>query len=164
MRRSEGIAIAHAYRDILIREGIPALGVVLFGSVARDEATADSDLDLAVLCEPFASTRHEENMALRRLRWGLDIRIEPICLHPGDFAGIGHPLASEVQRTGMEVRAPPEIDAIRDGASRRKPLTLILFGVDSPGISSPVLVWKQSHPKIMPDQEPMPASLRTFNM
>ena len=103
MRRDEGIAIAQAYRDALIAEGYPIRRVVLFGSVARDEATEDSDLDLAVLCEPFASTRHEENMALRRLQWAIDIRIEPICLHPDDLTNSGFPLAKEVQRTGVEV-------------------------------------------------------------
>lgn len=103
MRRSEGIAIAQAFRESLIAGSHPVQRIVLFGSVARDEATADSDLDIAVLCEPFAATRHEENMVLRRLRWDVDIRIEPICLHPDDFEGSAFPLAREVERTGVEV-------------------------------------------------------------
>ncbi len=103
MKRPEGIAIAQTFRDALIREGYPVRRVALFGSVARDEATEDSDLDIAVICEQFAATRHEENMAMRRLRWDIDMRIEPICLHPNELRNSGFPLASEVQRTGLVV-------------------------------------------------------------
>jgi predicted nucleotidyltransferase len=85
MKRAEGIAVARTFRDALLERGYPVRRVVLFGSVARGQATEDSDLDIAVVCDRFAATRHEENMALRRLRWGIDIRIEPICLHPDDF-------------------------------------------------------------------------------
>ncbi len=103
MKPSERIAIAQTFRGTLIWEGYPAHRIVLFGSVASDEATADSDLDIAVICEPFAATRHEENMVLRRLRWDIDIRIKPICLHPDDFTNSGFPLAGEVRRTGVVV-------------------------------------------------------------
>lgn len=44
MRRSEVIAFFSAHRDDLRRLGISSL--LVFGSVARDEARPDSDLDL----------------------------------------------------------------------------------------------------------------------
>jgi uncharacterized protein len=103
MKRTQGIAIARTFRDALVARGYPVQRVVVFGSVARDEATEDSDLDIAVICRPFAETRHEENMELRRLRWDVDIRIEPISLHPDDFTQTGFPLAGEIERTGIEI-------------------------------------------------------------
>jgi predicted nucleotidyltransferase len=103
MKRSEGIAVARAFREAMLARGYPVQRVVLFGSVARDQATEDSDLDIAVICRPFAETRHEENLALRRLCWDVDIRIEPISLHPDDFTQTGFPLAGEIERTGIEV-------------------------------------------------------------
>lgn len=80
MKRSEGLRIARRYREALLVQGFPVERVVLFGSVARDEATEDSDLNVAVICKPFAETRHEENLALRRLCWDIDVRIEPVSL------------------------------------------------------------------------------------
>jgi predicted nucleotidyltransferase len=88
---------------MLRRQGYPVERVVLFGSVVRNGAVEDSDLDIAVVCPPFAASRHEENMALRRLRRDIDVRIEPICLHPEDFRGRSFPLAREVERTGVDV-------------------------------------------------------------
>ena len=78
MNRTEGVAIARTFREALITEGYPVERVVLFGSVARDQATEESDLDIVVICELYAETRHEENLARHRLRWSIDIRIEPI--------------------------------------------------------------------------------------
>ena len=60
--------------------------LLVYGSVARDQATEDSDLHIAVVCAPFRSTRHEENMELRRVRRDIDARISPYCLHPEDFS------------------------------------------------------------------------------
>lgn len=103
MKKKEGLSVARVFRDALKARGIPVQRVILFGSVARNEATEDSDLDLAVVCTPFASTRHEENMECRRMRWDIDVRIEPICLHPDDFKNRFFGLAQEVQKTGVEV-------------------------------------------------------------
>ena len=103
MTRAEGIAIARTFRDMLVAKGLPVSRVVLFGSVARGQATEDSDLDLAVVCEPFAGTRHEENMMLRRFRWDVDVRIESISLHLDEFRSSSFALPHEIERTGVEV-------------------------------------------------------------
>jgi predicted nucleotidyltransferase len=103
MKRKEGLSLARTYREALEAEGIPVLRVLLYGSVARDQATMDSDIDIAVVCPPFLPDRHEENMELRRVRRGIDARIEPYCLHPDDFTEHFLPLAREVERTGLDV-------------------------------------------------------------
>lgn len=103
MNRDEGLALAKAFRDALARKGIPVQRVLLYGSVARDAATEDSDLDVAVVCPPFGLDRHEENMTLRVVRRAIDPRISPYCLHPEDFENRLFGLAQEVQRTGVEV-------------------------------------------------------------
>lgn len=102
MKRSEGLRIARRFREALLAEGYPVQRVLVFGSVARGEATEDSDLDIAVIGEPFAATRHEENMAFRRLCWGIDTRIEPFSLHPDDFEKPYFALPREVEREGVE--------------------------------------------------------------
>ena len=59
LNKNTGVAIARALRAKLMDQGYPVLRVVLYGSVARDQATEDSDLDIAVICKPFAATRHD---------------------------------------------------------------------------------------------------------
>jgi predicted nucleotidyltransferase len=103
MTRDEGITIACRFREAVLAKGYPVQRVVVFGSVARDEATEDSDLDIAVICEPFAASRMEENLALRRLCWDIDVRIEPCCLHANDFENRLFALPLEVEREGIEV-------------------------------------------------------------
>ena len=103
MKRAEGLRIARHFRDVLLTKGYPVQRVFIFGSVARDEATEESDLDIAVVSIPFAETRHEENMALRKLCWEVDIRIEPFTLHPADFNQPHFALPAEVEREGIAV-------------------------------------------------------------
>jgi predicted nucleotidyltransferase len=103
MKRLEGLAIARRFRDALLANGFPVQSVVLYGSVARDEASEDSDLDIAVICTPFAETRHEENLALRRVCRDIDVRIEPFSLHPSDFLKPYFALPAEVEREGVTV-------------------------------------------------------------
>jgi predicted nucleotidyltransferase len=103
MKRTEGLAVARRFRDALRAGGYPVQRVVLFGSVARGQATEGSDIDIAVVCRPFALTRHEENMAFRRVRRGIDVRIEPVSLHPDDFGSPLFALPWEVAREGIDV-------------------------------------------------------------
>lgn len=102
MKKSEGLAIARSFKDAVCKRGYPVERVFLFGSVVRDEATDDSDIDVAVVCAEFMPSRLDETLALWQARRPIDIRIEPLCLHPEDFA---NPLsiAREIERTGVEV-------------------------------------------------------------
>ena len=101
--RSSGLKAAKQLKERLIVEGIPFDSLYLFGSVARDDAHEWSDIDVAILCQPFRATRHEENMEIRRIRRGIDVRIEPVCLHPEDFRNKYFGLAQEIERTGVQI-------------------------------------------------------------
>jgi predicted nucleotidyltransferase len=103
MTRDEGITIARRFREAVLARGYPVQRIVVFGSVARDEATEDSDLDIAVICEPFAPTRVEENLAMRRVCRDIDVRIEPFCLHEDDFENKLFAIPFEVRREGIDV-------------------------------------------------------------
>ncbi|MBU2213734.1 nucleotidyltransferase domain-containing protein [Patescibacteria group bacterium] len=103
MKKEDGLRITRTFRDALKAEGLPVQRVLLYGSVARDAAVEDSDLDIAVVCMPFKETRHEENMELRRIRWDIDTRISPYTFHPEDFQNKFFSLAHEIERTGVEV-------------------------------------------------------------
>jgi predicted nucleotidyltransferase len=102
MKKTEGLAIARKYKDAVCKRGYPVERMLLFGSVVRNEATEDSDIDVAVVCAAFMPSRLDETLALWRARRTVDVRIEPLCLHPEDFAD---PLsiAQEIERTGIEV-------------------------------------------------------------
>ena len=105
MKKHEGLALARRYLDALKANGVPVQRVIVYGSVARDDATEESDLDIAVIGRRFAASRHLENMRCRRIRWNIDTRIEPICLHPDDFREPAFALPREIARTGIEVYA-----------------------------------------------------------
>jgi len=77
--------------------------VLLYGSQAKGSAREDSDIDIAVVCDPFGSDRLEENVAVSRERWDVDLRIETVCLHPEDFQNKFFTLAQEVRRYGIPV-------------------------------------------------------------
>jgi len=103
MNRTEGIRLAKSLKYRLQAAGYPVREVYLFGSVAKGAAHPGSDIDVAVVCDPFRPTRHEENMAVRRVRRTLNLRIEPVCLHPEDFENRYSTLIQEVKRHGVAV-------------------------------------------------------------
>lgn len=103
VQRDEGIVKARRLKEALVANGVPVRRLYLYGSVARGTPHAWSDIDVAVVCEPFRETRHEENMVARKLRRDIDTRIEPICLHPDDFGKPHFTLPQEVEREGVEV-------------------------------------------------------------
>lgn len=103
MKCEEGIAVARLLRGKLLQAHLPVRSVILFGSVARGDAHEWSDIDVAIVCDPFDATRHDEAMRVRLLRRDIDIRISPVCFHPEDFSNRLFGLAQEIQRTGVEV-------------------------------------------------------------
>ncbi|MDP2844206.1 MAG: nucleotidyltransferase domain-containing protein [Acetobacterium sp.] len=73
----------------------------LFGSYAKGNEHADSDIDIAIVIgkmDDFFSIQ----MQLMRLRRPIDLRIEPHPIWEGDF-NIQNPFAYEIKKTGIEL-------------------------------------------------------------
>lgn len=103
MNKKEGIALAKALKQELKRRHIPVRQVMLFGSTARGETHRWSDVDIAVICDPFKQTRLEEDVEVSKARWGIDLRIETICLHQDDMENAYSIIGQEVRKHGIPV-------------------------------------------------------------
>lgn len=103
MNRSSGLHLARSLKERLLDRGYPIRNVYLFGSVAADKASPSSDIDIAVVCDPFLDSKHEENVRFLLSGHELDVHIETVCLHPDDFANKYFTLAKEIERNGLAV-------------------------------------------------------------
>ena len=95
--------MARLLRTELQKRKLPVHRVYLFGSVAKGKTHQWSDIDIAVICDPFRKTRHEEDMELRLARRGIDSRISPISIHPEDLENHLSTLVHEVKQHGIPV-------------------------------------------------------------
>ena len=102
MRPDEGLRLARRFKKLLLKRGYPVQRVVLFGSVAKGTADAQSDIDIAVVTNSFHSSRLEEGTDILLLSKNIDVRIETVTLHPDDFKRPFFTLVGEIERTGME--------------------------------------------------------------
>jgi predicted nucleotidyltransferase len=102
MNRSEGLRVARRFKHLLQQKGYPVRRVVLFGSVAKGTARPDSDIDIAVVTDPFRSSRVREGGDILLASKDIDLRIESVTLHPDDFDRPFFTLAREIERTGVE--------------------------------------------------------------
>ena len=102
MKREDGIALAGELKTLLKKKNIPVEQVFLFGSAAKETMHKWSDIDIAVVCQPFGATKHEENVTFLSIGHGLDLRIETVCLHPEDMNNKYSTLVQEVKKYGVE--------------------------------------------------------------
>jgi len=72
------ISIVEQYLAVLMYHSIPVAYAVLFGSFARGEQHADSDVDLLVVSDAFDEDWHKWNRKLWELTAYSDATIEPI--------------------------------------------------------------------------------------
>lgn len=103
MNRNEGMQLAKRFKKLLLERGYPIRRVVLYGSVARGTARPDSDIDIAVITDPFQSSRISEGGDILLASKDIDLRIETVTLHPEDFQRPFFTLAREIERTGVEI-------------------------------------------------------------
>lgn len=101
--KAEALLAARRLREALLKKKLPVHNIFLFGSVAKGAPHEWSDIDIAVICDPFEESRHEENMAIRVARRDIDVRISPICLHPDEMGNRYSAIAQEVKRYGIPV-------------------------------------------------------------
>ncbi len=103
MNRNEGLRVAERFKSLLLSRGYPVRRLVLYGSVAKGTAKPDSDIDIAVITDPFALSRIEEGGDILLASKDIDARIETVTLHPEDFNRPFFTLGMELERTGVEV-------------------------------------------------------------
>lgn len=100
-QRQDALAKARILRQRLLEKKFPVHGVILFGSIAKNRQHEWSDIDIAVICDPFRPTALEENLEIRNARRSIDLRISPICLHPDEMDDPYSTIAQEVKRHGI---------------------------------------------------------------
>lgn len=95
--------IAQRFKKALISKGYPVHQLYLFGSTARDDAQKWSDIDIAVVCDPFLGSKHEENTQFLLEGSDIDVRIQTVCLRPDDFRNKFFGFPREIERTGVQI-------------------------------------------------------------
>ena len=96
-----GRNILKIIKERLERSPYPFVNVLLFGSCAQGKATLESDIDIAIICNPFDRSRVKETVAFYGLLRDLDTRIEIIVLHPDDLENRYSTIVQEVKRHGV---------------------------------------------------------------
>lgn len=95
------ITAIHKYVNILKQKGIKVSKVILFGSYAKGMATADSDIDIAIISPQFGNDNLKEMMLLRKLAFRVDSHIEPIPFSPEDLKDHYSTLTQEILKYGI---------------------------------------------------------------
>jgi predicted nucleotidyltransferase len=93
--KDTALEIASEYVKILLGAGIRINKAYLYGSYARDTASEDSDIDIAIVSPDLTGDRFEDALFLKRFRTSLDLRIEPLPIRPEDFKE-EDPIVSEI--------------------------------------------------------------------
>ena len=91
------------FRAVLEAASIPIDKMLLFGSYAKGNARANSDIDVAVVSKNFGYDDVEEMQTLYKLTHLADIRIEPYPLAPNDLSDSWSPIVEEIRAHGIEM-------------------------------------------------------------
>ena len=103
IKHNEAIGIVRRLKRTLEAEGVPVQRVFLFGSLANGKSHEWSDIDVAVVHEPFLDTTGKEKSHLFERGKSCDVRIELLSFRPDDFMNRYSSLAQEVHTHGVEV-------------------------------------------------------------
>lgn len=77
--------------------------IILFGSYAKGTENEDSDIDIAIITDDIKKDRFDEEINLMKLRWDIDLRIEPHIISVADYENNENPFVIEVKNTGIKV-------------------------------------------------------------
>lgn len=90
------------YTHRLAENHIGVWRIYLYGSYAKNSARPDSDIDLAVFLDTDEIDGFREDVELMRLRWDVDLRIEPHAFAKSDFDET-NPYIREIIETGERI-------------------------------------------------------------
>jgi len=91
-----------AYVRRLEEHRVDVWRIYLYGSYARGTARPDSDIDLAIFLDKDEIDGFREDVELMRLRWDVDLRIEPHAFAKSDFDET-NPYIKEIIETGERI-------------------------------------------------------------
>lgn len=87
----------------LTSKGIRVEKAVLYGSYAKGDIRADSDIDVAIISPDFGRDRYEEGKLLMQTAWRIDPRIEPVPISSESYKNdTWVPLIYEIREKGIE--------------------------------------------------------------
>lgn len=105
MLTRSAVALARRYLRGVHSAGIPVTRGILYGSFARGEQRADSDVDLLVVSPLFDRTKSSAIIdQLWHLRRSTGYRVEPIAVGAKEFAHRkGSPILAAARAEGIEI-------------------------------------------------------------
>ncbi len=96
------IPLVKRYIAELEKNRIPVKKANLSGSYVKGRATAESDIDVALISDVFSGDRFKDRQRIILLRRKIDSRIEPLPFTSEDFDN-GGMLAEEIKKNGILV-------------------------------------------------------------
>lgn len=99
--KARGLRIAKRMKKRLLSDGIPVVNVYLFGSLVHGVPRKWSDVDIAVIHQPFLDDRFEERSRIRSAREDFDVPMDIICLRTEDMDNRYSTIVQEVKRHGI---------------------------------------------------------------
>ncbi|MFH1098027.1 MAG: nucleotidyltransferase domain-containing protein [Candidatus Desantisbacteria bacterium] len=94
--------IVSKYIELLRKNRIGFHDIYLFGSYVKGSYNSDSDIDLAIVLNKNKIDRFDERLKLMKLRWNVDLRIEPHPFSIKDFDKTD-PFVKEIIATGEKI-------------------------------------------------------------
>jgi len=91
-----------AFAHKLDTQGIQVFRMYLYGSFAKGQTHADSDIDVAVFLDRDEIEGFQEDMELMRCRRDIDLRIEPHAFSKKDLDD-PDPFVQEIVKTGERI-------------------------------------------------------------
>lgn len=95
--------IIEKLRTLLESQKIPVVQMYIFGSAANQTMHEWSDIDVAIICQPFAQTRTQERHLLWNLGQNVSSRIEALSFRPEDFEDKYSTIIQEIKKKGIKV-------------------------------------------------------------
>jgi predicted nucleotidyltransferase len=104
MAQREIITLLQSYISLLNEAGFGIRKAFLFGSFARNEANAGSDIDVMLVSEKFDSNDVEAKAKAWQMTRKVDTRIEPFTIGlKRFFSDNDSALLSEIKKDGIEI-------------------------------------------------------------
>ena len=104
MAQSEIIMLLQSYIRLLNEAGLKIQKAFLYGSFARNEARADSDIDVMLVSSNFDGDNIDERARAWHLTRKVDLRIEPFTIGAKRFfSDDDSALVDQVKKEGIEI-------------------------------------------------------------